>query len=162
MNCSVCSAELEEGAQFCGVCGTRIEGNDFLPGADQQGDEQPMVGFIQAISLGFSNYFNFQGRATRAEYWWWALFIVIADVLVNFIDAILGTGFIGSLFSLAILIPGLALGARRLHDIGKSGWWQLLWFAIIVGWIILLVWAIRQGNRGQNQHGPDPRTTPRQ
>ena len=58
MNCSVCSAELEEGAQFCGVCGTRVESNDFLPGADEQGDEQPMVGFIQAISLGFSNYIN--------------------------------------------------------------------------------------------------------
>ncbi|MQF68215.1 DUF805 domain-containing protein [SAR202 cluster bacterium AD-802-K11_MRT_200m] len=120
-----------------------------------------MVGFIQAISLGFSNYFNFQGRATRAEYWWWALFIVIADGLVNFIDSILGTGFIGMLFGLAILIPGLALGARRLHDIGKSGWWLLLWIAILPG-IILLVWAIRQGNRGQNHYGLDPRTTPRQ
>jgi len=162
MNCSVCSTEPEEGAQFCGVCGTRIEGNDFLPGAYQQGDEQPMVGFIQAISLGFSNYFNFQGRATRAEYWWWFLFIVIADVLLGFIDSILGTGFIGSLFGLAMIIPGLAVGARRLHDIGKSGWWQLLWFAILVGWIILWVWAIRQGNRGQNQYGLDPRTTPRQ
>ena len=162
MNCSVCSAELEGGAQFCGVCGTRVEGNDFLPGANEQGDEQPMVGFTQAISLGFSNYINFQGRATRAEYWWWTLFIVIADVVLGIVDSILGTGFLGSLFGLAIIIPGLALGARRLHDIGKSGWWQLLWFAIIVGWIILLVWAIRQGNRGQNQHGPDPRTTPRQ
>ena len=162
MNCSVCSAELEEGAQFCGVCGTRIEGNDFLPGADQQGDEQPMVGFIQAISLGFSNYFNIQRRAPRAEYWWRFLYKVIADVLLNFIDSILGTGFIGSLFGLAIIIPGLAVGARRLHDIGKSGWWQLLWFAIVVGWIILWVWAIRQGNRGQNHYGLDPRTTPRQ
>ena len=161
MNCSVCSAELEEGAQFCGVCGTRIEENDFLPDAEERGYE-PMVGFIQAIGLGFSNYFNFQGRATRAEYWWWFLFIVIADVLLGFIDSILGTGFIGSLFGLAIIIPGLALGARRLHDIGKSGWWQLLWFAILVGWIILWVWAIRQGDRGQTQYGLDPRTTPRQ
>ena len=162
MSCSVCSTELEEGAQFCGVCGTRVEGNDFLPGADEQGDEQPMVGFIQAISFGFSNYVNFQGRATRAEFWGWFLFIVIADVVLGIVDSILGTGFIGSLFSLAVIIPGLALGARRLHDIGKSGWWQLLWFAIIVGWIILLVWAIRQGNRGQNHYGFDPRTTPRQ
>ena len=162
MSCSVCSAELEEGAQFCGVCGTRVEGNDFLPGADEQGDEQPMVGFIQAISFGFSNYVNFQGRATRAEFWWWFLFIVIADVVLGIVDSILGTGFLGSLFGLAIIIPGLALGARRLHDIGISGWWQLLWFAIIVGWIILLVWAIRQGNRGQNHYGFDPRTTPRQ
>jgi len=56
----------------------------------------------------------------------------------------------------------LAVGARRLHDIGKSGWWQLLWFAIVVGWIILWVWAFRQGDRGQNQYGFDPRTTPRQ
>ena len=162
MNCSVCSAELEEGAQFCGVCGTRVEGNDFLPGANEQGYEQPMVGFIQAISLGFSNYINFQGRATRAEYWWWALFIVIADVVLGIVDAILGAGFLGPLFGLAVLVPGFALGARRLHDIGKSGWFQLLYIVIFIGWIILLVWFIRQGERGQNHYGFDPRTTSRQ
>lgn len=162
MNCSVCGAEPDEGAQFCGVCGTRLETNDSLYGAIQPGADQPMVGFTQAISLGFSNYINFQGRATRAEYWWWTLFAVISDVVLGFIGAALGIGFLQGLFSLAILIPGLAVGARRLHDIGKSGWWQLLWFAIVVGWIILWVWAFRQGNQGQNQHGFDPRTTPRQ
>ena len=164
MNCSVCGAEPDEGAQFCGVCGTNLEANEFFPGSDQlvSGADQPMVGFTQAVGIGFSNYINFQGRATRAEYWWWTLFAVISDVVLGFIDAALGIGFLQGLFSLAILIPGLAVGARRLHDIGKSGWWQLLWFAIVVGWVILWVWAFRQGDRGQNQHGLDPRTTPRQ
>ena len=162
MNCSVCGAEPDEGAQFCGVCGTRLETNDSLYGAIQPGADQPMVGFTQAISFGFSNYINFQGRATRAEYWWWTLFAVISDVVLGFIDAALGIGFLQGPFSLAILIPGLAFGARRLHDIGKSGWWQLLWFAIVVGWIILWVLASRRGDRGQNQHGLDPRTPPPQ
>jgi len=152
MNCSVCGAEPDEGAQFCGVCGTRLETNDSLYGAIQPGADQPMVGFTQAISLGFSNYINFQGRATRAEYWWWTLFAVISDVVLGFIDAALGIGFLQGLFSLAILIPGLAVGARRLHDIGKSGWWQLLWFAIIVGWIIMIVWYCKPGNQLGNKY----------
>ena len=125
MNCSVCGAEPDEGAQFCGVCGTRLETNDSLYGAIQPGADQPMVGFTQAISLGFSNYINFQGRATRAEYWWWTLFAVISDVVLGFIDAALGIGFLQGLFSLAILIPGLAVGARRLHDIGTVSYTHL-------------------------------------
>ena len=175
MNCSVCSAELEEGAQFCGVCGTRIGGNDFSPGVDQQGDEQPMVGFGEAIGRGFKNYVNFNGRANRAEYWWWALFAMIISV-IPFVN-ILG---------LATIIPSFSLGARRLHDIGRTGWWLLLpWLSALVavflgllgsssvlviiaalssfgGIILLFVFSVLEGDMGPNKYGPDPRTTPRQ
>ena len=73
------------------------------------------------------------------------------------LDTIIGVGVLDSLFTLLILIPGLALGARRLHDIGKSGWWQLLWFAIIVGWVILIIWNIRDSDQAPNSHGQNPK-----
>ena len=86
-----------------------------------------MISFFGAIKLGFRRYFDFKGRSTRAEYWWWALFAVLADVILSAVDIKVGTfdwetgnGLISGLFSLGILIPGLALGARRLHDINKS------------------------------------------
>ena len=60
-------------------------------------------------------------------------------------------------FRLATFIPSFAVGARRLHDINKSGWWLLLWFAILNGWIVLIVWAIKGGDTGPNKYGPDPR-----
>ena len=66
---------------------------------------------------------------------------------------------LSGIFRLATLIPSLAVGARRLHDINKSGWWLLLMFAILIGWIILIVWAIKQGDKGPNRYGPDPRVT---
>jgi uncharacterized membrane protein YhaH (DUF805 family) len=82
---------------------------------------------------------------------------VLTGVVLSITDSITGIGALQNIFSLATFIPGLALGARRLHDIGKSGWWQLLWFAIIVGWIILIVWHIRPGtdyiDESGNQHG---------
>ena len=65
---------------------------------------------------------------------------------------------LSGIFRLATFIPSFALGARRLHDINRSGWWQLLWFAILIGWIILIVWAIKQGDKGPNKYGPDPRS----
>ena len=65
---------------------------------------------------------------------------------------------LSGIFCLATLMPSLALVARRLHDINRSGWWQLLWFAILIGWIILMVWTIKQGVKGPNKYGPDPRS----
>ena len=146
MNCPTCNNETETGAQFCGICGTTLSSEEVTAGP-----EQPRVGFGEAIIRGFSNYFNFYGRATKAEYWWWALFAFLVGLIP----------FFGEIVGLLLLIPGFSLGARRLHDINKSGWWQLLWLAIIIGWIVLIVWAIKQGETGPNRHGPDPRTTPR-
>jgi uncharacterized membrane protein YhaH (DUF805 family) len=152
MNCPTCGKENESSAQFCGICGTQLSDHPTAINQDDIDPSSPMVGFGEAISLGFKNYINFNGRATRAEYWWWFLFIVVTGVVLGTIDSITGIGALQNIFNLATLIPGLALGARRLHDIGKSGWWQLLWFAIIVGWIIMIVWYCKPGNQPGNKY----------
>jgi hypothetical protein len=107
--------------------------------------EHNTISFIRAIKLGFQGYFNFTGRSTRAEFWWWTLFVFIVQIVAAIVDVISGTGVFTVLFYLAVLIPGLAVGVRRLHDINKSGWWLLLillWWLIIPA-IVLLFWSIR-------------------
>ena len=157
MNCPTCDNENPADARFCGGCGANLNLGEASTYA-----ELPMVGFGDAISRGFSNYFTFSGRATRAENWWWVLFTIAGVVVLTIVENVAGIPtLLSGIFRLATLIPSLAVGARRLHDINKSGWWQLLWFAILIGWIILIVWAIKQGDRGPNKYGPDPRTTPR-
>ena len=132
-----------------------------------------MVSFQNAVGLGFQHYFDFKGRSTRSEYWWWLLFVVLAGIALTIVDMGIGTfdyesgdGLLSGLFKLATLIPGLALGARRLHDINKSAWWLLMWLSflliipMIIPVIVLLVWAARQGDNGTNRYGPDPRGQP--
>jgi len=132
-----------------------------------------MVSFQNAVGLGFQHYFDFKGRSTRSEYWWWLLFVVLAGIALTIVDMGIGIfnyesgdGLLSGLFKLATLIPGLALGARRLHDINKSAWWLLMWLSflliipMIIPVIVLLVWAARQGDNGTNRYGPDPRGQP--
>ena len=152
MNCPTCGKENEPSAQFCGECGSQLSGQQATASQYGVDSSKPMVGFSEAIGLGFKNYINFSGRATRAEYWWWFLFLVVAGVVLGIIDGVTGIGVLRNTFNLATIIPSLALGARRLHDIGKSGWWQLLLFAIIVGWIILIVWYCKPGNQLGNKY----------
>jgi uncharacterized membrane protein YhaH (DUF805 family) len=98
------------------------------------------VGFLEATRLGFQKYFQFSGRAQRAEYWWFALFCLIGSVILMVFDVVvLGVDDpsedfspLSDLFSLATLIPSLSLGWRRMHDIGKSGWWSVLWLAPVI------------------------------
>ena len=157
MNCPTCGNETESGAQFCGICGT-----DLAFGEVTVGSEQPIVSFGESVNRGFSNYFNFSGRATRAENWWWVLFTIVGLLALTIVETVSGIpNVLSGIFRLATLIPSLAMGARRLHDINKSGWWLLLLFVILIGWIILIMWAIKQGDRGPNRYGPDPRTTSR-
>ena len=154
MKCPTCRNNNPAGAQFCGGCGANLNSGEASIDA-----ELPMVDFGDAISRGFSNYFTFSGRATRAENWWWALFTIIGVVALSIVEIIAGIpAVLSGIFRLATIIPSFALGARRLHDINRSGWWQLLWFAILIGWIILIVWAIKQGDKGPNKYGPDPRS----
>lgn len=96
--------------------------------------------FAESISTCFKKYATFDGRATRSEYWWFFLF----TFLVSGALSIVSEAFSG-VFSLGVLLPSLAVGVRRLHDIDKSGWFLLLWFIPIIGWIILIVWAIQEG-----------------
>jgi uncharacterized membrane protein YhaH (DUF805 family) len=114
------------------------------------------MNFTQAISSGFSNYVNFAGRAIRSEYWYWTLFIVIASIVTSIIDAVLGITLFEPIFSLAILLPSIAVGVRRLHDLDRSGWWLLLGFIPLIGAIVLIVWFVGRGTPGANRFGPDP------
>ena len=112
-----------------------------------------MTGFTQAVTLAFQQYFTFSGRSSRAEFWWFALFSLLGGVVLGIADAFMGTmdasgqGLFSGLFRLAVFIPSLALGCRRLHDINRTGWWQLLWLLFFPG-IILLVWAATPGDSG--------------
>jgi len=113
------------------------------------------MGFGEAINAGFSNYANFSGRAARPAYWYWTLFVVIGSILASIIDAAAGSqaGILNLVFSLGTLLPSLAITARRLHDIDRTGWWMLLWFMPVVGWIILLVWMCTASTPGTNRFG---------
>ncbi len=116
------------------------------------------VDFGEAIKLYFQNYVNFNGRSTRSEYWFATLFIFIVGFCVGMIEGMLSltTGtdieIFSKLLELAFMIPSLAIGIRRLHDIGKSGTWVLLNLIPIVGSIILIVWFCKP-SVGQNQWG---------
>jgi len=113
------------------------------------------MGFSQAITSCMGKYANFQGRATRSEYWWFYLF----QILLTWGASIVGSLTLGdsgdmlsSLVSLALLLPSIAVGSRRLHDTGRSGWWQLLVFTII-GIILLIVWLASDGEKAANKYG---------
>lgn len=141
------------------------------------------MGFCDAVSTCFSKYVDFSGRAPRSEYWWWVLFVIIARVVLGLVDAVV-FGFdtenievFGPIFQLATVLPYLAVTARRLHDVERSGWWQAAPYgtaivavvlalppfifsvaiagAVMMG-IILLVWLIEEGTVGPNRFGPAP------
>lgn len=96
-------------------------------------------------------YADFGGRASRPEFWWFALATFLVGLLLN----ILHLGILALLVNLALLVPSLAVGARRLHDIGKSGWLQLIWLIPFIGWILLIYWLV-QPSTGPNAYGEGP------
>ena len=116
-------------------------------------------------------YVKFDGRARRKEYWMFVLFNVIFSFVASIIDSVAGLtytsstnsygyasiGIISSLYSLAVLLPSLGVGVRRLHDIGKSGWWLLICLVPLAGPIWLLVLLATNGVVGENQYGSDPK-----
>ena len=182
MNCLACGNENSEKVQFCEGCGAPLDA-PAVNGIGIAATELPMVSFPQAIKLGFKHYFDFNGRTTRAEFWWWALLITLLGLIP----------FLGWIFRIALLIPSISVTARRLHDVGKSGW-QQLWgllalspcvvvvlgavivgetivytlvsfffyliiiFAISIGLAGMFInWLARKGETGSNKYGPDPR-----
>jgi uncharacterized membrane protein YhaH (DUF805 family) len=101
-------------------------------------------------------YADFNGRASRPEFWWFVLACFIFNVVANVVFA----SWIASLFSLALLVPSIAVGARRLHDIGKSGWLQLLGIIPLIGWVILIYWAVLPGQAEAILFGAPSGVTP--
>lgn len=107
--------------------------------------------FIDVIK---KQYINFEGRATRQQYWMYVLFYFILSVVINIIGAILGDtvqGILSTLLSLALLLPTLGIGARRLHDTDRSGWWQLIALVPFIGSLVLLVFWCLPGTEGENR-----------
>ncbi len=104
----------------------------------------------------FSQYTDFTGRDSREQYWMFILFYMIIYIGLTVVDSILTGGLLGMLFSLALLIPSIAIATRRLHDIGKSGWWQLIVLIPIIGFIVLIVWLATPGVKEANQYGESP------
>ena len=107
-------------------------------------------------------YVEFSGRASRTEFWMFALINFVIGIVLGIIDGVIGTktayglGALGGLYNLAVLLPSLAVAARRLHDTGRSGWWLLLLFVPVIGWVILLVFYILESQAGENEYGPYP------
>lgn len=118
------------------------------------------VSFTQSIELFFKNYVNFSGRSSKSAFWWWFLANILFSILAAMADRVtfdtvtVDQGPISTVWSFVTLIPGIALGARRLHDINKSGWWQLIAFTII-GIIPLIIWFVRSGDPHENDYGDD-------
>lgn len=112
---------------------------------------------IEAYKKFWQNYATFTGRSRRSDYW----YVVLANAIIGFILGLIFRGttlnVITSLYSLATLVPSLAVCARRLHDIGKSGLFILISLIPLVGGIILLVWCVTDSQQGTNQYGPNPK-----
>ena len=114
------------------------------------------MNFTESVKTCFSKYADFKGRAVRSEYWWFILFTVLVSIGFNILSipeslTMIGT-ILGAVFSLATLIPSLAAGVRRLHDTNRSGWWMLLNFIPIIGWIVIIVWMATEGSPEANQY----------
>ena len=107
--------------------------------------------FGEAISSGFSNYVTFKGRASRSEYWYWTLFVTLASTILQILDGVLGSLVLNTIFSLATLLPGIAVAVRRLHDVNKSGWWLLLGLTVI-GIFVILYWMVKKSDYGENHY----------
>jgi|SRR5210317_1420717 uncharacterized membrane protein YhaH (DUF805 family) len=116
------------------------------------------MNFITAIKLCFIRYAQFSGRASRSEFWFFVLFGILGSWIAIIIDTMIlnysweKDGPVYLIFQIIILIPSIAVGARRLHDLNKSGWWQLLVFTII-GLIPLIFWWSKIGENKKNKHG---------
>ena len=109
------------------------------------------MNFQESIQLCFQKYADFNGRAKRPEYWWFELFLFLVSMVLG-----VASDMLSAVFAIGTILPSLAVGARRLHDINKSGWFQLLWLIPILGWIVLIYWLVQEGEAQTNQYGEPP------
>jgi uncharacterized membrane protein YhaH (DUF805 family) len=118
-------------------------------------DRSPIDYYI----LAFQKYSQFSGRATRSEYWWFYLVNIATTLLLAILDSVFSIPLtlLSTIYFFVSLIPSLAIQVRRLHDVDKSGWYILLNFVIIIGWIWLLVLNILDSTPGANKYGQNPK-----
>lgn len=148
-NCPNCGAEIAEDSKFCAKCGFQLSGTPNYTATAPTND----MSFTDAIKICLTQkYAKVDGRARRAEYWW----LYLLSVILSVAEAVLvPLAIVFFLAQLALVIPTICAATRRLHDVGKSGWWQLIGLTII-GLIPLIIWLCQKGQEGPNQYGPDP------
>jgi uncharacterized membrane protein YhaH (DUF805 family) len=120
------------------------------------------MGFQDAVRTCFEKYITISGRARRAEYWWWFLFLILGGIVAGILDGLIfgfsegSTQLLAALFSLGTLLPTICVAGRRLHDRDMSAWWLLLGLIPVLGAIILFFFYVTRGTPGPNRFGPDP------
>lgn len=139
MKCPHCGGYASDNAMFCNNCGDQIR-------------KRSSVNIVEAVKLFFARYVDFSGRSRRSEYWWMFL---VNNLVIRLLNEV-GLTSLTYIWSLVIFIPMLALCVRRLHDVGKSGWWYLFTFLPVVGWIVLLVFFCKD-SAPDNQWGDNPK-----
>ena len=115
--------------------------------------------------MALKNYVGFSGRSRRSEYWYFTLFYLVIAIVLSVLDGIVfggsvdgkGTPVLSGLFMLAMLLPSIAVGMRRLHDTDRSGWWLLIGMIPILGAIVLIVFFVQDSKPGDNRFGPNPK-----
>lgn len=181
MYCSHCGSDIQVGDKFCSSCGAPVESQQHYYNAQStyQFSQQPQqesyqhyrsftqsheryaepvgpVSFAQAVRMFFTRYTDFNSRSGRSEFWYVVLFLTLVNLALQFlIEELRMIGWVPSIWSLVILIPGIALCVRRLHDIGKSGVFFLWALLPIVGQILILLYCCKE-SAPANQWGPNP------
>jgi len=160
MYCSECGKKNVSDAEYCIECGSFIFFETQNTKKDQM-DTQSAHGmsFIKSLSSCFLNYANFDGRASRSEYWWFMLFYLLLDGCGVIVEAAMPSfnvvselHIVTNLIALILLLPSIAVTSRRLHDTGRSGWKQL-WVLTIIGIIPVIIWLASQSNPYKNKYG---------
>ena len=99
----------------------------------------------------FENYVNFNGRARRSEYWYFTLANIIISIIIELIFGVLELPLLANVYTFAVFLPSIGVAVRRMHDVGKSGWYSIIP-------IYNLILACREGDSGPNEYGEDPKT----
>lgn len=112
---------------------------------------------MEHFTAAVQQFANFEGRNTRTQYWMYILFYMIFYIACLGIDWVLGAQFVTLVYSLVLLVPSIAAATRRLHDTGRSGWWQLIALIPLLGAIVLIVFLAQDSESGDNAYGTNPK-----